>query len=259
MRFTILALLLLFASFCWGNPTLFNNYGSGDPGVIGNWLNYDIKSASLSVAGSSATLTLLFNYGFASGASWSSTTLGQFTDAGLKLNVGDAFFYDPSSPQTYTTAAYGIDIVSHGSGASALDQGDLYSLAAANGTLTASSVLGSPTGVKYRPDTAVWINTSASPTDVGAGTVSISSDHAGGPTASDPLLKVVVTFSTAGVSLFSGGNIGFQFEAATCANDIIQGQFSNYYSPTPEPSSLALAAGGLLLAAIGLIRRKRSV
>jgi hypothetical protein len=262
MRFTILTLLLLSVSFCWAAPIITNSaYGSSDPGVIGNWLNYDIQSASLSVSGATAALTLLFNYGFASGANW--RTLGQFTDVGLSLNVGDVFFYDPSSPQNYNTAVYGIDLAGH----DGLAPGNLYSLAGSNGTLTAQTVLAAANpsanlnDYEFRNNTAVWINPAASPTDVDSGSVSISAvNGASGPTASDPLLQVIVTFSIAGVSLFSDANIGFQFESATCANGILQGDFSNYGSDkTPEPSSLALALGGLLLTGIGLIRRKRSV
>jgi LPXTG-motif cell wall-anchored protein len=53
-------------------------------------------------------------------------------------------------------------------------------------------------------------------------------------------------------NLVTNGGLGFSFASADCANDVLSGTFA-----APEPSSLALAAGGLLLAGIGLIRRKR--
>lgn len=264
MRFVVLPLLLVFASFCWADSVILNTaYGSGDPGVIGDWYNYDIKSASLNVTGATATMTLLFNYGldgtFNSGT-WK--TLGQYTDNHISspiinLNVGDMFFYDPADT-TFRTPLFGVPLTTRGS----LQAGDLYGLAASGGTESAQTVLGNPSGVTYRNSTAVWINPNASPTLDGAGSVSIVAHDGASPTANDPLLQVTVTldtttFNTTSAALFSGGKIGFQFESATCANDFITGDFIDI-AKTPEPSSLALAAGGLLLAAIGLIRRKRS-
>jgi hypothetical protein len=282
MRFKILFFSLIFASFCWATPfisTISDPYGPGgscsDPScdVIGNYLYFDIQSASLSVTGDQATVTLLFND--------ENNTLSPYTltsgSNSLNLNVGDMFFYDPAN----STDVYGVPLVTHknyapagsnAKGTLTYTAGYLYDVAT-GGALTPKQALtdtnSSISGWTYRPDqyyngkdyNYVAIN-NATQTDTGS-VVSIIPTP-GGPTSSTAGLTVTVTFKTDGAKLANGnpmfttGPVDFEFGSADCANDIITGTFSGYYQ-TPEPSSFALAFGGLLLAGIGLIRRKRTV
>jgi len=272
------------------NPTTSDVYNaaSNPNGVIadrGYITNFEIKDAILSSStngcGGSACISLevQFDYGFASGITGS--TLPTYQDAGLNLNVGDVLFYDPSG-----TVQYGIEVAptphamytvagagtltsnySKATGSnSTLTQGTLYSInngggASRPGVLTAQQALTSsqtvPSGETYRPNTAVWINDvkSSSTADY---SITIAPDHTGGQNSANPLTDVTVTFLTANLPTgFLTGleqrTLGLSFASADCANDVISGTF------TPEPSSLALAAGGLLLAGIGLLRRKRAV
>jgi hypothetical protein len=280
MRITVLFLSLIFASFCWADPLIStipdpypgSSCGNSTCDVIGNNLYFDIQKATLSVTGDKATVTLLFDY--------ENNTLSPYTltsgSSSLNLNVGDMFFYDPAN----MTDVYGVPLVTHTNYAQAgsnaketltYTAGDLYDVVT-GGALTPTQALtdtnSSISGWTYRTDQTyngkdynyVAIN-NATKTDTGS--VSIVPTP-GGPTSSTAGLTVTVTFNTDGAKLFNGnpmfttGPVDFEFASADCANDIITGTFSGYYQ-TPEPSSLALAFGGLLLAGIGLIRRKRSV
>jgi hypothetical protein len=291
MRTTVLFLSLAFASLCLADPIISDTYtfpantqscsNASTCDVIANAgesVYYDIQKASLSVTGNTATVTLLFDYAYQAkygsiSADWQH--LGTFTDAGLNLNVGDMFFYDPSDVGTnpaYSNPQYGVALVSHDiySGSEAagytdptnatVKPGALYSVTpatvlTAEQALTATSSNGktTPSGVVYRNSSDVWINSSNLINNPLANAVTIN--YAQAPTAATASLKVTVQFNTTGTTLFSGSPVGFQFESADCANDIIDGTFSGY---TPEPSSIFLAGGGLLLAGLGLLRRKRS-
>ena len=264
MRITVLFLSLIFAGLCWGDSLITNPgyaLGNGDASVDGystKWSNYDIESLDLSANSTQVVLTLLFNYGVSSSNPTAWTNLSSFKDKNdstyTPLNVGDLFLYDPAGD------SFGISL----SGADGETKGTIYSLSA-NGTKTASQVVG---GVAGRPTTAVWIDPSKSPTADGAGSVSIDQTLQGAAPSgySASAVKVTITFqdtalNSAALKLFDSANVGFQFESTTCANGIFTGAFQTYGndSKTPEPSTLAMAFGGLLLAGIGLIRRKRSV
>jgi hypothetical protein len=290
MRIRVLFLSLVFVSFCPASSTILDPFGSivGDPATVCTnsscdviaasttlAMDFDIRSASLSVSGTTATVTLTLDYDAASGTQ--AKSLAGYSFSGLNLNVGDMFFYDPAD----SADVYGVPLVSHSIYTGAGTTGSPYvAVSGPSGTAVAAdlyqatSVLNaqqaldatnggtSIPGGSYRNLQTVWVNdTTLADTAAGgpaAGSVGLTAVT---PTSTVPGLTVVVTFDTTGAKLnsgaamFSGGDIGFAFESATCANDIITGDFTNY---TPEPSSLALAAGGLLLAGIGLIRRKRS-
>jgi hypothetical protein len=158
--------------------------------------------------------------------------------------VGDLFFFDPSDT-TFTTPEYGISLVNRTTAAGVvLKAGDIYGI----GTVQKSSDLFSS---GYGNNTEVWINTITGGGPLATGIVST-------PVLSNGDVLVTVQFSSSAFSgtplsaYFSGAKgVGFQFESATCANDVITGVF------TPEPSTLAMAFGGLLLAGIGRLRRKK--
>jgi hypothetical protein len=226
-------------------------------------------------------VTLLFNYAFDSniGTNWAS--LGQYTDnavSGLLLNVGDLFFYDPSNPGS----AYGLSLTGHDSYTAAgtytgglpkytdngstnpIAAGKLYNLGTytniAVNTLTNQQALDAVNqkGVTagMGASTFVYINGgSLAKAGEGSGSITVTEADGTKPTLMNkPELKVVVTFDTSGaIALFDSGKIGFQFSSADCSNDVITGTFA-----APEPSTIFLAAGGLLLAGAGLLRRKRA-
>ena len=293
MRITVLFLSLVFACSCLADPILYDAFGS-IPGesaticssnpipstcdVVGGSAtlaeNWDIRSAQLSVSNTTATLTLALDYDASSGTQ--AKSLAGYNYGGTNLNVGDVFFYDPSDTK-FSTPLYAVSLVGHATysgagttaspyvGGTGVTADELYKV---TNSLTAQQALDAtnggqtpnPSGV-YRNSQIVWVNDTTLANSSGPVPGSLNYLSAVTPTPTTPSLTVQLTFSTSGAvlnngsSMFSGGKIGFGFESATCANDIIQGDFTNY---TPEPSSLLLAAGGLLLLGAGLLRRKRA-
>ena len=60
--------------------------------------------------------------------------------------------------------------------------------------------------------------------------------------------------SNAAFRALLGATFKFEFETATCANDVVYGTVNGGISTTPEPASMAMIGGGLL--ALAILRRK---
>jgi hypothetical protein len=217
------------------------NYSSVAPysacDVIGNEMNYDIQSASVSISGGTATVSILFNTGAVTG-SGNSLGLGSFRDVNENLMVGDLFFYDPSDP--HSTVRYGVAVEDHGS----FTSGDLYDISGTVATETAAQALNFVDDY-YRRNQTVLMTGHGNP--VSTGTVSISNYGNG---TSGALYDMVVTFATTSgfMNLLVNNQIGLLFSSADCGNDVIQGTVG-VGTGVPEPSPAVLIGVGLMLIA----------
>ncbi|HYW48044.1 MAG TPA: PEP-CTERM sorting domain-containing protein [Bryobacteraceae bacterium] len=218
--------------------------------VIGDEMLFDIQKATVTVSTSFIDATVFFNYGGGS-------SLSSFNVGGADLNVGDLFFYDPSSPQTshydslltYPEYAYGVPLVNH----DGLTAGNLYQVANFNGLQTADSILNQP-GMYYRHTQPVWMTTGETLAATGTG-VSVTATGADGVSGALYEASIHIPTPAAFPLLIKNNQIGIGFEAATCGNDVLTGLI--VVTPTPEPTSLTLMGAGLGLMGFGLWRRKR--
>ena len=251
-----LAVLLLAAGIAQATPnysvTISDPFAPGDAcastscDVVANGntdrVYFDIQQAVITVSGTTVSVSLSFDYGTGN------TNLNQFTDAGVALNVGDLFFTSAGQD------VYVAPLQSH----SGLTAGDLYSVGT-NGTQTAQTVLGNPTGVIYRNSSVVWGDSNDSLVETGS--ESIVASGSDGTTV--PKFNVTLSFSDAAVAALAAdaGNestFGIYFASATCANDIIVGDGSISNAATPEPMSLGLVSFGLVGALVWGRRRKQA-
>jgi hypothetical protein len=218
------------------------NYSFASPystcDVIGNPALFDIQQATVEVANGWATVTIDFNYG-------GGITLQPFTD-GIPLAVGDLFFYAPSDPGNYL---YGVPLSSHGG----FTADSLYQVGGNTTLLTADDIIDN-TGYYYRRNQDVWLGGSGTPETAGLPVQVV--DYGNG--VSNALYSATLEFPVSAdfvASVIQNGQIGISFASAYCANDVLEGTTS----AAPEPGMFPLlAAGMVMLAGFGMLRRKRA-
>ena len=212
-------------------PLVFTDpLAAADPAdVIGDPNFFDIASltfASFNSGTKRFTVEILFNYG--GGTSLDAFSVGGAFDS---LNVGDLLFSNGGFN-------YAVQLRSRGG----LTAGNLYQV---TGNQTAKQVLGlgSDQDGNYRPNQAVWGNTTGA-TLIGTGTSTVVST--GGPTN----LKVSLDFMANNAFINGFDTSSFAFSSATCSNDVMTGN-------VPEPGTWALLGAGLI--GLGMIRRRKVV
>ncbi len=236
MRFLPFLLLAVAPAALAAPITISDPWGVGAPDVIGANSSFDIQKGVFDFGPTSATIKLYFNFGP------NNTSLAPFALGSVTLSLGDLFLNGGG-------VNYGIALVAHNTAVSGdVAAGTLYQINNSNGQLTASQALGNPQ-IGYRPNEIVWLrnNGAGSITPVAVGSVSVQS---GGDGVINPEFVVTLNLtysSTIGATLASPS---IHFASATCGNDILEGQI-------PEPGSLSLIGGGLLLAA-GIKFRRRN-
>ena len=212
-------------------PLVFTDpLAAADPAdVIGDPNFFDIASltfASFNSGTKRFTVEILFNYG--GGTSLDAFSVGGAFDS---LKVGDLLFSNGGFN-------YAVQLRSR----SGLTAGNLYQV---TGNQTAKQVLGlgSDQDGNYRPNQAVWGNTTGA-TLIGTGTSTVVST--GGPTN----LKVSLDFMANNAFINGFDTSSFAFSSATCGNDVMTGN-------VPEPGTWALLGAGLI--GLGMIRRRKVV
>lgn len=253
-------------------PTNFTGYD-----VLGD-SKYDAQSITINTApsGSTTTVTITLNYNY----NGQDTSLSPFSNlaGNATMTVGDLLFRSGSATGAIT---YGVAMTSHGldsngnlvdaaalNGNSALANDPLvragYLYAATGGTATSAQVLngtlipgtndgyGNPIGSKagdyFRGGEPVYLRGG---TQDAAGTLSTVALG----TANGPLVSTTISLALGSADPFlaalNSGSLFVDFNSATCGNDVVIGQLS-----TPEPVSISLMGGGLLM--LGLYSRRRT-
>ena len=237
MRFLPFLLLAVAPAALAAPITISDPWGVGAPDVVGANSSFDIQKGVFDFGPTSATIKLYFNFGP------NNTSLAPFALGSVTLSLGDLFINGGG-------VNYGIALVAHNTAVSGdVAAGTLYRINNSTGQLTASQALGNPP-IGYRPNEIVWLRNdgAGSITPVAVGSVSVQS---GGDGVINPEFVVTLNLtysSTIGATLASPS---IHFASATCGNDILDGQI-------PEPGSLSLIGGGLLLAAGIKFRRRNS-
>lgn len=217
-------------------------------GTIGVPANFQVVSGSITTNSTGfADIVLDFNYR-PTGNGGPTQQLGPYQLGALTLDVGDLLL-------NVGNDIYGIPLFSHSGapngGNAALFAnvvaGDFYK---STSELTADTVLNHPSNVGFRPNADVWLG--ATTTDLGSLTESITF-HAG----QTPSFIVEFTGQLPASFLAdvnaNNGVVSADFASATCGNGLLVG--TGNLGSVPEPTSLLLAGGGLLL--LGLLRRTR--
>ncbi len=242
-----LSLSLIFAflglaAIAGATPVTFTDpFGVGSPDVIGALDKFDIQKVVVDVTATGVTAEIYTNFGLGS------TSIAPYTDGGRTYNIGDLFF-TIGGTYSYGVALYNHGVPNGGQSGNTVYAGHLYDINdVSNGTLTALEALQADTGGRLN-EIVLLRNYSTYLTDLGTGSVSAIA------TGSNPEFKITVTIpksvSTAFYNDMASGNWGIHFAAATCGNDIIDGQNSG----VPEPGTFVMLGGALL--GLGLIRRR---
>lgn len=251
MKYLSIFMLALVPSVFASNFTITDPFnttcatpGSASCDVLGANSGFDIQRGEFEFNNTAATIRLYFNYGP------NATSLAPFNiTQSTVLSLGDLFlsgngFYYGLALQSRNTAVSG-----------AIVGGVLYQINNPNGDLTAAEALNSPAGLNYRPNEIVWIRNdgAGSITPAALGGVSVVSGG-NGLTAAEFAVTISLTYA-AGSSVSANLNAltpgGVHFTSATCGNDVMNG------ANVPEPATLGMIGGGLLLAA-GIKIRKRN-
>ena len=231
MKTTLTLASLAFVAAATSSATPLNLTYTSTLGVIGTASQFQAHSFTFAAFDeTSQRLTMNIDSNF--GGGFSSGAFQAFGSG--PYNIGDIFLWNSLG------AKYGIAMSNHGG----LVQGDLYM---APNSFNAYHEVGNHAG---RANQKVRIDPNGAVLE-GAG--AISAVNLGGYEYNT---TVTVDASDAGFQHLLNGQFFFNFESATCGNDVIHGTVSGIptHSATPEPSTLVLVAGGAL--ALALIRRE---
>jgi hypothetical protein len=221
--------------------------------VIGNPLEFDIQSISISLAGDTVSATIDFNYG-------GGQSLAPFMDGGVQLQPGDLFFYSSSDPTQQNQ--YGVALTSSRPGSqNSFIAGDLYQIGGAISLETAATALGDPDAYYRVTQQVLMVDNAGTPNPAATGNgVNVA---ALGNGASSAEYAVTVQFSapTGLVNLFQSGSIGVDFAAADCGNAVLDGSAGGFVttnaSPAPEPEGALLMGLGFGIILVVRYLRKR--
>ncbi len=250
------ALLFISADPLFGSLSFHDPFPGTNGDVIGDPRSFDIQFANVSITRSSLTIEITLNFGLPG-----QSNVDAFRyDWSPWLSIGDILFLENGIPRWGAPVADHAGSINGGPSSNLLFAGQMYSVNNENGWFTARQALQDSTNY-YRYDSPVWLrDTAGSLAAVGtAGFVNVS--YLGGDGTVTPRFRVSLTVATP-ADLFASwqsGLLSFSFASASCGNDIISGMLDpqlDLSPPTPEPSSLLLAATGLL-AVIALRRRAR--
>jgi hypothetical protein len=218
--------------------------------VIGDPLQFDIQSISVSVVGDSVTATIDFNYG-------GGQSLAPFTDGNVKLQPGDLFFFDPSDPNQVNL--YGVALNSSRPGSHYnFTAGDLYQLGGNITVETAKTALGNPSGAYYRPtEPVLMVDNVGTPVPAGIGNGVSVTTLGNGKTAAEYAVTVQFAASPGLQSLLQSGSVGVSFASADCGNAVLSGVITGF-TPTPEPEGAVLMGLGIGLIGVARYWRRKS-
>lgn len=213
-------------------------------GTIGDPAHFAVIDGSFDIGMNGfADITLRFNYRLP-GHGGPSSDLGQYSEYGVRLNVGDLLF------QVGDTK-YGIPVMSHSGAPNGGDvnlfgsalKGHVYST---TDYLTTDQVLNEE-DLMYRHDTPVWIGATA--TDLGSLTETVK--HA--PGSSTYTVHLMGRMPGSFIeNMETHRELNVQFGSATCDNGYLVGKWE---CPVPEPFSMTLVGAGLAILAVASRRR----
>jgi hypothetical protein len=206
--------------------------------VIGESMRYDIQNASVEIGGGWGAVVIHLNYG-------GGIALKPFDD-GIRLSIGDLFFYTPGDPAHFL---YAVPLTAH----DGFQADALYKLSGEVFGRTADDLIHN-SGYYYRRTQVVWLGGAGSPETVG-----LPVKVAGyGDGVHNALYEVSLEFPTTPdflATVLRNHEVGISFSAAYCGNDVIQG----VVAAAPEPSmALLMATGAGLLAGLVWLRSKRA-
>jgi hypothetical protein len=228
------------------NYTTAAPYTTSTCPVIGDPAKFDIESISVTVAGTSVTATIDFNYG-------GSSSLAPYKDGNITLQPGDLLFYDPSDPNQMK---FGVAIDSSRPDSKySFIAGDLYQIGGDISLETAQTALGNPVAFYRLSEQVLMVDNKSKPTPAGIGDGVTVTSLGNGTTAADYAVTVQFTASSAFLNLIQNGQLGVAFSAADCGNAVLSGDVG---VATPEPDGATLMGLGIALIGFAGYWRKKS-